>query len=412
MGVFGRCNSGKGRGLCVWLWGDNCWLKGTNMKVLIVGGGIAGLTLAGLLQRRPGMEIVLVERAERFEELGGFAIGLYPMGSRVMHGLGVFDEFVKRSREMKGYEVHDDAGKLVRRFDWEKVGEQYGQTRLIARSELVNVLHGGVGDGVDVRMGRTVETIDEKENMVGVKFDDGVEEVFDLVVGADGLHSKVRQICFKKGESFDPEWGGWVWWMDLNEKGKHGDIVENWGRGRFLGFYPTDRRMCIAVFGPNQEIEIHGDGRKEKVKRYLGGLGAAYEGVMDAFPEDEDEVVYWRLKDCWSRKWHTKRVVLVGDSGSAVLPTAGAGASMAMESAAVLADELLRVDEVCVERALMLYEKRRKRQVKKVVDQSRSIAGMMIKTTDWAMRMRFLKMRVLPRRLMTRMVVKGLREPI
>ncbi len=85
---------------------------------------------------------------------------------------------------------------------------------------------------------------------------------------------------------------------------------------------------------------------------------------------------------------------------------------MAMESAAVLADELMRVGAGDVTQALRLYEKRRKKRVKAMVNQSRRIAKMMVKTSDWAMRMRFLKMRVLPSWLMHQLVVKGMRRPI
>ena len=235
------------------------------MKVLIVGGGIAGLTLAGLLRRRANTRVVVLERAERFEDLGGFAIGLYPMGSRVLHGLGVHDGFVQRSCQMNGYAIHDDAGRFVRRFDWVKLGKKYGMTRIIGRDELVDVLRGGLGgsggsEDVDLRMGVTAEAIDEMVHEVRVKMSDGREDVFDLVVGADGIHSVVRSLCFKGGEVFEPGvgkrhernvlqnkgenngntpetqtgggWGGWVWWTEVGLARETGDILEHWGRGR------------------------------------------------------------------------------------------------------------------------------------------------------------------------------------
>ncbi|WP_432798018.1 FAD-dependent oxidoreductase [Poriferisphaera sp. WC338] len=384
------------------------------MKVLIVGAGMAGLVLGGLLRRRPGTEIVIIERAARFEDLSGFAIGLYPMGARVMHGLGVYGLFEKQSRLLSGYAVHDDEGKLVRK-DF-SIGDLIGTMRCIGRDELVGVLREGlsVGGGceVDMRMGVTVEAINERADKVRVKFNDEKEEEFDLVVGADGVHSQVANLCFKPGKVYDPGWGGWVWWTKLDESGEAGLITENWGLGRFIGFYPTDRRLCVAAFGPNHEIEVTGEGRKEKVNRYMGRLGEVYGDAMADMPGDDEHAVYWRLADCVHKKWHTKRVVLVGDAAAGIMPTAGAGASIAMESAAVLADELLRVDEGCVERALRLYEKRRRKKVMAMVRQSRKLARMMVKTSKWAMRKRFLFIRYMPSRLFSSVITRGMRKPI
>ncbi|HET6408202.1 MAG TPA: NAD(P)-binding protein, partial [Chthoniobacteraceae bacterium] len=85
------------------------------MKILVVGAGVGGLAFAALARRR-GVEIELIDRAGE-HDLTGYAISLYPTGSRVLHGLGVYDEFVERSSEFRFYEVHDGRGTLLHRFD-------------------------------------------------------------------------------------------------------------------------------------------------------------------------------------------------------------------------------------------------------------------------------------------------------
>jgi 2-polyprenyl-6-methoxyphenol hydroxylase-like FAD-dependent oxidoreductase len=99
--------------------------------------------------------------------------------------------------------------------------------------------------------------------------------------------------------------------------------------------------------------------------------------MLASLPADGEEMFFWRLADVRAADWQKGRVVLLGDAAAGFLPTAGIGASMAMESAAVLADELSRVDAGLVEHALSLYVKRRRQRVEAIQDESRRLARLM-----------------------------------
>ena len=103
---------------------------------------------------------------------------------------------------------------------------------------------------------------------------------------------------------------------------------------------------------------------------------------MSSFPTKTDDLFFWDLSDYRSHRWTSGRVALLGDASCAFLPTAGVGASMALESAAVMADELSRTNSQFVSKAFALYEKRRRRRAELAQDDSRKLAVWM--STDSA----------------------------
>jgi len=100
---------------------------GMNMRVLIVGAGIGGLTLAALL-RRWNVEPDLIDRAPNFDH-AGYMLGLYPLGSRILHGLGAFDAFVAASEPMDYYAVANGKGEVINRYELGVVTDRFGPIR-------------------------------------------------------------------------------------------------------------------------------------------------------------------------------------------------------------------------------------------------------------------------------------------
>src|ERR1043166_2210723 len=114
------------------------------MRVLIVGAGIAGLTLAGLLRQR-GIAADIVERAPDIER-AGYVLGLYPLGSRILYGLGVHRSFVARSEPLETYTVAGGNGRVIKSFDFQPLNEKFGEVRMLARGELLRLLARAAGD--------------------------------------------------------------------------------------------------------------------------------------------------------------------------------------------------------------------------------------------------------------------------
>ncbi|MEZ5395012.1 MAG: FAD-dependent monooxygenase [Bryobacterales bacterium] len=303
-------------------------------------------------------------------------LGLWPLGYRVLHGLGLYERFANESLEGNQYEVRDNHGDLVKHWSMAPIAERFGPTLSCTRPQLVKLLHGHLGESA-VRFGETVEEIEQHGDVVEARISNGTQETFDLVVGADGLHSQVRQLVFGDQPYFHTHWGGWVWWSDLPTCPKE-TFVEHWGAGRFLGAYPTRDGVGIFAGAPEgDDFERPGAGRRERIRRRFEGMGELVDRWLEDVPDDEAEMFFWKLSDVRSQEWVRGRVVLLGDSAAAFLPTAGVGASMAMESAAVLADELSRTDTRFLPHALSLYVKRRKSRVESIQDDSRRLARAM-----------------------------------
>jgi 2-polyprenyl-6-methoxyphenol hydroxylase-like FAD-dependent oxidoreductase len=339
------------------------------MRVLIVGGGMAGLTLAGRLCQQ-GRAPVIVERARSVE--GGYALGLYPVGSCVLHGLGSYRELVSRAIVLQRYELADGSGRVLQSFDLSVLTGAGGPLLMISRSDLLRLLEASC-TGAELRRGVTVSSLARHADAVEVSFDDGTVERFDVVVACDGVESSVRGQVFGPAKGYDSGWVLWTWWADAD---RFDPTVtrEWWGAGFFFGAYPAPGQVMCAAGGPANAR--HSAGVRSLLQQHLGELidhvpavGAAVDDLGDAYP--------WPMRDVRAERWIDGRIALCGDAAVAFMPTAGVGASYAMRAAAGLADELSRADGASVPLALERYEKRCRSVVERAQTDSRRLARMM-----------------------------------
>ncbi len=379
------------------------------MKILIVGAGIGGMTLAALLDRR-GARATVIERSSSSAQ-SGHMLGLYALGHRVLHGLGLYERFVAESVECKHYISYDHHGERISEWSLEPIAGKYGPLLSCTRPQLVELLRGGLGE-TEIRFGRSIQALDAAaDDEVGVTFDDGRTEKFDLVVGADGMGSTVRRLAFGDQPRFDTGWGGWMWWAP-NDVCPPETFVEWWGAGRFLGLYPTTRGVGVFAGAPMVDSFASPDGRRDRLLAKFAGMGEVADRVLSSMPVDGSEMFFWHLADVRSADWVQNRVVLMGDAACGFLPTAGVGASMAMESAAVLADELSRTDARYLDHALALYVKRRKRRVEAIQDDSRKLARLMFVKSAPIAAMRNYASRFMSLEMAMGAITKAFDEPI
>lgn len=346
------------------------------MDILIVGAGVAGLTLASKLLQQ-GRRPTVVERAPAFTDQG-YAILLYPLGSCVLHGLGKYEEAMASAQVGTTYEVVDGKGHLLQDVDLSALGGEIGPMVLLTRTRLIDILHDAAREA-DIRFGTSVTGIDQSRgDGVDVTFSDGTSGSFDLVVCSDGIHSQTRKLAFgSDGEVFDTDWVLWVWWAELPDW-PPSKYVESWGSGRFFGLYPAPgHAMCAA--GMN----------KAHLTVDPSDLGAAKPFLKELFAEiiqsnetagiaidAATKLFTWPMNDVRAQDWVTGRVCLLGDAAVGFLPTAGAGANTAMRCAASLADELSRVNGRLAPLALEVFEKRCRHIVEKNQRDSRVLAKM------------------------------------
>jgi len=381
------------------------------MRVLIVGGGVAGLALAAMLARQ-GREPVVAERSGTYRD-SGYGISLYPFGSAVLHGIGAYPGFAAASTELKTYEIAGPRGGVIRSIDFARLMSGHGPTYITARSTLIGLLRAAGGERMDLRMGTTISTLREAGSQVEVSLSDGSDERFDLVVGCGGLHSPIRELLFGPQPGVDTGWVGWTWW------GQEGIFPpetarELWLPGAFFGVYPIPGRAMYFVAVPSAAAPA--DGRlteAETAARLRAALGesAAIPEIRAALDE-ASRLWPWRLRDVRSRQLRKGRVVLCGDAGTAFLPTAGVGASAALRSAAALADELSRADARLVPLALDHYLERTTKPTRAHQRDSRRLARAMLLQSSALCRGRDIATRHMPTRLMIGSILAAMHERV
>lgn len=345
------------------------------MKIIVAGAGIGGMALAALARQR-GVTVTLYERAANFDH-SGYMLGLYPIGARVLHGLDLMNDFLASSEKMTTYTVCNGHGHEIHTYELGRMLDGFGYSGGIMRGELLALLRKRCMD-VPLNFGIGVTSFNDTGSSVEVNLSDGSTTQCDLLVGADGIHSVVRQQIVGKLSDQETGWGCWVW-IVRDTKRSPTAVVEHWGAGRFVGIYPIKGGLGVVAAAPTRHMGpqvVGNDGRK--VKAHFAALGDSLTDVLAVLPDDLGRTFWWQLSDVRSTRWHSGRVALLGDAACAFLPTAGVGASMALESAAVLDDELGRTDARFLSSALARYEMRRKPRAESFQNDSRKLASMMM----------------------------------
>jgi len=371
--------------------------------VLVIGAGIAGLTLAGALCQQ-GRPPVIVERSASADS--GYAIGLYPLGSCVLHGMGTYDDLVRQSVALERYELTSAAGRVLQSFDMTVLTAAAGPLNMVTRTELLGLLE-STCQRAELRRGMMVRSLVQAPGSVTVTFDNGSEQEFDAVVGCDGVHSRTRDLVFGPARGYESGWLLWTWWAGGSQFDPH--VAREWcGPGAFFGVYPVPGQVMCAAGGPSDAVRS-GDVRS-LLRRQLGALCLREPAVATAIDE-LDEPHPWAMADRRSRRWFEHRVALCGDSAVAFMPTAGVGASAAMRAAAGLADELSRADGAAVPMAFERYEKRCRRLAERSQTESRRLARAMFVRDPVLARLRDQVVQRYPAKLALRNIIDSAHQP-
>jgi len=338
-------------------------------RILIVGGGIGGLSMATALHRQ-GFTSELVERSPAWPAAGA-GIALHANGVRVLQTLGLGEALDRVAAIIPRWKFLDQQGDLLCETDLKEFWHEVGSCLGITRVRLQEILLRGAAQ-VSHRLGVSVVDLVQDGDRVSVGFSDGSSGDYDLVVGADGIYSTVRRLAVS---SALPSYAGNMAWRSVIPSRPPGvtDLVIFLGDGCFFGLVPVGEGSTYG-FGAVDAEERFDDplvGRLERFRRRFAGFGgpvAAYLGALERDEQLHFGPIEWVEPD----RWYSGRVVLIGDAAHAAPPHMGEGGSMAIEDAAVLAEVLRAVDTV--ESALEAYVARRRPRTEWVQEQSRIAA--------------------------------------
>jgi salicylate hydroxylase len=363
---------------------------GDDLRVLVVGAGIAGVTIAQLL-RRGGRHPVLIERGDP-ESAPGYMLALMPTVDAALDDIGVRDRYRRESVSLERYAVHGHTGRMLRVDSMATIMARYGDYRGIARGELLDVLS---ADGCAVAFATTVTELAEERDGATVSLTGVPRRLdFDLVIIADGIHSTTRDFVLdgRPVEVVDTKWGGWVVWTSADSDTDLGE--ELWGAGNFVAMYPVAGELGVFLGGPRADTAAGPASFVDRMRRGLKEVNLRLDRALTAVADDPDPY-YWSLTDCRAPVWTTEHTVLLGDAAAGFLPTAGVGAGMAMESAWVLGRMLGHADRARLGEVLHAYERAQRPRVETAQANSRQLASLMFRRSRILAWARELAMRVI-----------------
>ena len=331
--------------------------------ILIAGAGIGGLTLGCALARQ-GRAFRIFDRAPELRAAGA-GIALADNAFRALAHLGI-DERVRACGEPLAIAaVCRPSGRVVGGFRSEDL--KLGATVAMSRTRLQQVLIDALGCAVET--GRTVSGYEQAGAGVRVRFEDGAVVDGTLLVGADGLHSRVRRAML--GDS-PLRYSGQTSWRALTRNGglvDPGHFTETWGPGRRFGIVPIgdDGIYWYAVADAPAGGRDAGDPR-EALQRMYAGWHAPIAALIASTPAEA--VLRADISDRKPvEQWVDGRAVLLGDAAHPMTPNLGMGGCQAIEDAVVLADAIGR--EPSIEDALARYQAARVPRANSFVERSR-----------------------------------------
>jgi 2-polyprenyl-6-methoxyphenol hydroxylase-like FAD-dependent oxidoreductase len=330
--------------------------------VLISGAGVAGPTLAFWL-KAAGFEPTLVERAPALRT-GGFVLDLWGLGYDLAERMGLANSIERAGYHVRELRIVDSGGKRVAGFGVEVFRELTGGRFVtLARSDLSRLLFETVRDGTDVMFGDEIVGLDEHADCVQVRFKRGGQRAFDLVVGADGLHSGVRALAFGPQDRFERQLGYVVAAFQVaGYRPRDDDVYVIFSEpGQMLGRVALrdDRTLLMFVFTADRESLSTQPGPAEQkalLRRRYGGRNWECARILDELDRTAD-LYFDRVSQIKMAAWWRGRVALIGDAAFCVSLMAGQGSALAMTAAYVLAGELAAADGRHAE-AFRNYEKR------------------------------------------------------
>lgn len=363
-------------------------------KILIVGAGITGLTLASLLKDKD-VSVTIIDKATSINQ-PGYGLTVMPSGLEVLSKLGLINDVRKLGTSARNIQVITPQKGILKTFDLADSGVD---SVTVNRSDLHKLLgrHFGVKN---IQFSTTITSLEESSHSVDVALSDGTTKTFDMVVGADGINSVVRSLIFPDNKA---QYTGAAIWSLMLPKRFWNDgqqtVKTLWGDEHFMGIFPIKDGAAVAFSMP-----LSPDVRPSTVD-----LAAAFKGLSPDIQRlidgaKDGDIYASHLRNITLEHWYKGNVVLAGDAAHAMMPSTGMGGSIGMQDADVLADLIIATPAHELQTVAKRYEKIRKPRANDNQKQAFAVGKMMLaKGIKLAVRNAIIPL--LPKNALGRMVI-------
>ncbi|WP_242902727.1 FAD-dependent monooxygenase [Actinomadura terrae] len=312
-------------------------------RALVSGASIAGPVIAHWLARH-GWAVTVVEKAPTIRD-GGYPVDIRGPALDVVRRMGLLERLEAVQVDARQGTFLDADGRTIATVDMsDVVGDVRGRDLEIPRGALAAILHDAIPDGVELIFGDSIAALDDHDGGVNVTFTGGTRRTFDVVIGADGIHSHTRRLAFGPEERFHRHLGwSFAGFSSSNELGlAHESVVWN-TPGRMAGLYaPGDGDRVFVILGfssPSPVAHREPDAQRRLVADTFAGHGWRVPGLIEAM-HAADDLFYDSVGQIHMPRWSSGRVALVGDAAYAPSFLSGQGTGIALIGAYVLAHEL------------------------------------------------------------------------
>jgi 2-polyprenyl-6-methoxyphenol hydroxylase-like FAD-dependent oxidoreductase len=381
------------------------------MHVLISGAGIAGLTLAYALQRR-GIESTVIEKSPSLRT-EGYMVDFFGSGYDAAEKLGLLPDLEEIHYGIARLSFLDGTGREKYSLAYPDVRKLFdGRHFNFMRGDLERVLHSKLGDRAEVRFGVEIDAVEQTDAGCVAALSDGSSIRASIVVGADGIHSKVRALCFGPEPRF-------LRYLNLNTAAF---IIDHPSEplpdlnafstvttpGRQVGVYPIrGGRLATFFIYSSRTLPQHLSQSTARTE-----LRNAYQGMNWIVPEllrrmEESSIYFDSVSQIAMPAWSNGRIGLVGDAAYCVSLIAGQGASLAVAGGLILAEELSNAGDD-IQGALLRYERRLRPAIEKKQAAGQSMAKWFVPTNSLRLAVRDVFMRLMTLGLIRRLLKRFL----
>ncbi|HEX2910009.1 MAG TPA: FAD-dependent monooxygenase [Chloroflexia bacterium] len=363
----------------------------TNNQAIIIGGGIGGLTAAIALQKA-GIAVKVYEQAATIKEVGA-GLSLWTNAVKALYKLGLKEDLAKLSIPEVTGGIVTPGGELLSVINSRELEEKFGAPNLLVhRGELLELLRSKLPPAV-IQTRARLTSFEQDSTGVTARFENGQVARGAFLVGADGIHSVVREQLFGTGKKC---YSGYTAWRGITSAPPDMKLGgETWGEGARFGIVPLSGQR-VYWFASANRPEGQNDvpaGRKQELLDLFDGWHTPIAEIINSTPEKAI-----LRNDIYDRPplehWTMGRVTLLGDAAHPMTPNLGQGACQAIEDAVVLARLLSKAGNI--PETLKAYEAARLKRANHIVKLSRQLGWVGQWQNPLACRLRNTLMRLIP----------------
>ena len=366
--------------------------KTMKKEIAIIGGGIAGLTTSIALNKI-GIETVVFEAASHIRSVGA-GLGLGVNALTAFDKLDLKEEVIQAGKILSSFSIYDTNGRIITKTESEKLNDKYGAGIFaVHRAELYQLLLSKIKSG-SVHTNKRAIDIEQKEDSVTVKFQDGSRYETEYIIAADGISSPIRK---KLLYNTAPRYAGYTCWRSVidNTKLNITESSETWGTNGRFGIVPLAKNK-IYWFASLNAKQNDKKFKNYRVKDILNHFEKYHEPIPAILKETEDKNLLWN--DIMDLKpidqYAFNNILLIGDAAHATTPNLGQGACQAIEDAVVISKELSKNNDV--NKAFKDFEKKRLERTHYVTKTSWSIGKIAQQENKFLSQLRNFAFRFMP----------------